>query len=121
MCIRDRVIALLIFFFYLLKNWKKIQLSQKKKHIIKFCIIMIGFTTLLYLRFPYESYYNLPLIPFLIISMNLLIGKQKARYLIFGLLIISPFLFHLNKNKFNFKGSVFANENICLLYTSRCV
>ncbi len=116
------VIALLIFFFYLLKNWKKIQLSQKKKHIIKFCIIMIGFTTLLYLRFPYESYYNLPLIPFLIISMNLLIGKQKARYLIFGLLIISPFLFHLNKNKFNFKGSVFANENIensVLRYTDK--
>ena len=107
------LLGLLISFLYILIDLKKINLKLKEnKALIIFCFLMITMTSIVYFRFPFESYYNLPLLPFLIIILNIVLLSNKMKKIVFSLLIISPFIGYISQNKIQLKGSIFVNEKM---------
>ena len=85
---------------------------QKNKEILIFSGLMILTTSFLYLKFPFESYYNIPLIPFVILVLVFLIQNKMVKNIIFSLFILSPFAIYVSSHKVQFKGTVFVNEKM---------
>lgn len=93
-------------------NKSTIENFRKNSTLIIFSGLMIFTTTILYIRFPFESYYNLPLVPFVILIFSLLMKNAVIKKIVFVSFIISPFLFYLSANKFQIKGAIFVNEQM---------
>lgn len=85
---------------------------QTNKEVIIFSSLMIIMSSLVYFKFPFESNYNIPSVPFVLLILVILIESSLIKKLVFGLLIISPFLFYISSDKFQVKGSIFVNEKI---------
>ncbi|WP_326984152.1 glycosyltransferase family 39 protein [Chryseobacterium sp. MYb264] len=107
------LVGLMIAVLFVLKNSRKVSEKAKQyKSLFIFCGLNIAITSAVYFRFPFESYYNLPLIPFLIIILNIVLFSEKIKKTVFLLLILSPFLLHVNMSKVHLEGSVFVTEKM---------
>lgn len=106
-------LGILISILYAFINFKKIRLKlQENKALLTFCLLVIIMISIVYFRFPFESYYNLPLVPFLIIILNIILISDKIKKVVFFLIIISPFTGYISLNKIQLKGCVFVNEKM---------
>lgn len=107
------LVGLLISLLFVLKNSRKIgKIAKEYKQLFIFCGLNVAITSAVYFRFPFESYYNLPFIPFLIIILNIVLFSEKVKKVVFLLLIISPFVFNISSSKVQMKGSIFVNEKM---------
>jgi len=85
---------------------------KRNKEILIFSGLMIFMVSFLYLKFPFESYYNIPMIPVVILIFIFLIQSKMVKNIIFSLFILSPFAIYVSSNKFQLKGTVFVNEKM---------
>jgi len=107
------LLGLLISLVFILKNRRYAAEKVKEyRKLFIFCGLMVAITSAVYFRFPFESYYNLPLIPFLIIGLNIILFSEKVKKWVFLLLIISPFLLNISTSNIQVMGSVFVNEKM---------
>lgn len=105
--------GLIISIIYLMKNYETTKQNFiYNKEIIVFSGIMVLTTTLFYIKFPYESYYNIPLLPFLVLILALLVNNEKVKRIVFASFILSPFLLYLNSTKIQIEGPIFTNEQL---------
>lgn len=106
------LLGLLIGLIYIIFQKDLVKNFQKNKEILIFSGLMILTTSFLYLKFPFESYYNIPLIPFVILVLVFLIQNKMVKNIIFSLFILSPFVIYVSSHKTQLKGAIFVNEKI---------
>ncbi|MFY1045738.1 ArnT family glycosyltransferase [Chryseobacterium sp. GP-SGM7] len=114
------ILGLLVGCIYIIFSKNLVRNFQSNKEILIFSVLMILITSFLYLKYPFESNYNIPLIPFVILILVFLIQNKMVKNIIFSSFILSPFVIYVSSNKVQFKGTVFVNEkmeNDFLVYT----
>ncbi|ANF50382.1 hypothetical protein A0O34_07575 [Chryseobacterium glaciei] len=99
--------SLIIQFFT--DRFKNIQLLLKG-HFIGFCFLMIFINFIFFVKYPLESGYLIPSIPFILIISQRILSDKLMKFTLLSLLI-SPFLISVNAKNFQIKGSIFVNEN----------
>ncbi|MET3535566.1 glycosyltransferase family 39 protein [Chryseobacterium limigenitum] len=102
------ILASLVMQFFT-DRFKNIQLLLKDYFIV-FCFLMIFINFIFFVKFPLESGYLIPSIPFILIILQRILSDKLMKFALFSLLI-SPFLIHINTKKVHIKGSIFMNEN----------
>ncbi|AZA53071.1 hypothetical protein EG348_08610 [Chryseobacterium sp. G0201] len=90
-------------------KFKNIQFLLKD-HFIVFCSLMIFINLIFFVKYPLESGYLIPSIPFILIILQRIISDKLMKFALFSL-IISPFLISVNAKNFKIKGSILMNEN----------
>ncbi|SDJ15580.1 ArnT family glycosyltransferase [Chryseobacterium jejuense] len=88
---------------------------QKIKNVSKndfaiFSILMIVSNLAFFIRYPLESGYLIPSIPFVLILLQYILNEKLMKPVLFALLL-SPFLIHINTQKIRVMGGIFVNEN----------
>lgn len=101
------LVSLVLQFFA--DRFKNFQLLLKD-HFIVFCFLIIFINFIFFVKFPLESGYLIPSIPFILIILQRILSDKLMKFTLLSLLI-SPFLISINAKNFQIKGSIFVNEN----------
>ncbi|WP_419486915.1 ArnT family glycosyltransferase [Chryseobacterium bernardetii] len=81
-----------------------------KNHFAIFCILMVVSNLAFFVRYPLESGYLTPSVPFVLILLYYVLNENIMKSVLFALLL-SPFLIHINAKKIQIAGGIFINEN----------
>lgn len=101
------VLGLIIQFFR--GSRQKVKSISKNQFAI-FSILMIGSNLAFFIRYPLESGYLIPSVPFVLILLQYILDEKLMKPVLFALLL-SPFLIHVNTKKVRVTGGIFINEN----------
>lgn len=103
------LVAVIYLLFFKTESFKKL---NQNKEIVVFSGLMIMITSLLYIKYPFESYYNIPSVPFVLLILAMLIHHQKVKVFVLMCFIGSPFFIYVSSNKIQLKGAIFVNEKM---------
>lgn len=91
------------------EGYQKIKNLSKNKFAL-FSILMIISNLAFFIRYPLESGYLIPSVPFVLILLYYILNEKLMKPVLF-ILLLSPFLIHINTQKIRAIGGIFVNEN----------
>lgn len=101
------ILGLIIQFFR--GGYQKVK-NLSKNHFAIFSILMIVSNLIFFIRYPLEAGYLIPSVPFVLILLQYILNEKLMKSILF-ILLLSPFLIHVNTKKIRITGGVFVNEN----------
>lgn len=90
-------------------GYQKIKNVSKNNFAI-FSILMIVSNLVFFIRYPLESGYLIPSVPFVLILLQYILNEKLMKPVLLAL-FLSPFLIHINTQKIRVMGGIFVNEN----------